>query len=314
MLVACAVVLVVCAVALVACAAAARLNAPTPVVDGARPTSSPRDVGAALSATLDRLVAIERARGGWTFAAPPGARPLRSTAVMKIAERVAAPFGLADWDLVVMRSPGTPAAALAPLDGYERSGRAAYLEGAARPAQGRRFEPPALASWESRYAVEALVALADATGDRRYCTSIDRALAWLASSPLRPGCWPRFCDVTTNAPIYIGSDGAMVATPELARPGYDWTGDFGISALLARFADRRETAARDADVARSEIVARDDVVRTAALAPGDPGTRPGDPARGYAREAPNDARVLTARAVALRSALTSTPPSICARP
>ena len=35
-------------------------------------------------------------------------------------------------DLVVMRSPGTPAAILALVDGYERSGRAAYLDSAKR--------------------------------------------------------------------------------------------------------------------------------------------------------------------------------------
>ena len=91
-----------------------------------------RDVESALTATLDRLVALERPGGGWTFAALPHARPVPSTVVVKIAERLASPFGLADWDLVVMRSPGTPAAALALIDGYERSGRAEYLDAAAR--------------------------------------------------------------------------------------------------------------------------------------------------------------------------------------
>ena len=73
-----------------------------------------------------------------------------------------------------------------------RSGWAQQYDAQGRPAQGRRFEPPALASSESRYAIEALVTLADATGDDRYCAAITRAITWLASSALRPGCWPRF--------------------------------------------------------------------------------------------------------------------------
>ncbi len=452
--------LVAIAIVVVACAAAApRRSTPTRVTTpvtavrqreqaAAGTASSARDVDTALTATLDRLLALERRDGGWTFAAPPGARPAPATAVVKIAERLASPFGLADWDLVVMRSPGTPAAALALLDGYERTGRAAYLDAAVRagdlllrtqlpsggwysempvegdhlaawfaatvrrtmldddvttggtrlllalwrvtgdaryragaeralallvdaqldsgawplvwrplwkrrlwptfedlatvnddttpaaietlliaadllgrddlrvaarrggdwllavqapppnagwaqqydgdgrPARGRRFEPPALASWESRYAVDALVALVDATGERRYCAAAARALAWLASSALRPGCWPRFLAVDTNAPIYVGGDGTIVASAALARRGYDWTGDFGISALVD-------------NAALTEPV------------PGDPGTCPGDPPRGHARDAPDDARALVARATILRGAVTPRSHSTC---
>jgi len=54
-------------------------------------------------------------------------------------------------------------------------------------------------------------------------------------------------------------------------------------------------------------------VGSAPLAPGDPGTCPGDPPRGYARDAPDDARALAARAVVLRGALTPPQRSICAR-
>jgi hypothetical protein len=411
----------------------------------------------ALLATLDRLVALERRDGAWTFAAAPHTRPVPSTVVVKIAERVASPFGLADWDLVVMRSPGTPAAILALVDGYERSARAAYLDAAkragdlllrtqlpsggwysempvegdhlavwfaatvrrtmldddvttggarallalwrttgdaryragaeralgllvdaqlasgawplvwrppwkrylwptfedlatinddttpsaietlliaaeilgrddlrvaakrggewlvavqappsrsgwaqqydaqGRPAQGRRFEPPALASWESRYAIEALVALADATGDQRYCAAVARALTWLASSALRPGCWPRFRAVDSGEPVYIGSDGTRVATAALGRPGYNWVGDFGISALLSRFGMRGSVASPT----------------EAEPAPGDPGMCPGDTPRGYSRDAPENPRALIAHAAMLRAALTPPSPSIC---
>ena len=47
------------------------------------------------TATLDALVADERAQGGWTFApAADGGRPQPFRLVMQIAERVAQPLGL----------------------------------------------------------------------------------------------------------------------------------------------------------------------------------------------------------------------------
>ena len=422
---------------------------------------------AQLDATLEQLMALERREGGWTFAAEGSARPAPMTAPLKLAERLAAPLGLADWDVVVLRSPGTPAAALALLDGYERIGRAAYLEGAVRagdlllrlqmpsggwfsempvegdhvaswfrivhrttldddvttggarlllklwrvtgeprfragaeraldllrtaqlpsgawplvwrpwwkralwstfedlatinddttpaaietlllgadlldrddlreaarrggewlliaqratpsgawaqqydadghPAQARRFEPPALASWESRYAVEALIALANATGDQRYCVATARALQWLAASALRPGCWARFYGVDSNQPIYVGSDGVTVSQLADARLGYDWTGDFGISTLLDRFGD-----ARDREAAGVHVTGDVAVGRPVGIAPGDPGTCPDEAAHGYDRLAPDDPRAVIARAAILGGALAEPTPSTC---
>ncbi|HEY2387647.1 MAG TPA: pectate lyase [Candidatus Binatia bacterium] len=423
---------------------------------------------AQLDATLDQLLALERREGGWTFAAEGRARPQPMTAPLKFAERIAAPLGLADWDLVVLRSPGTPAAALALLDGYERTGRERYLAGAVRagdlllhlqmpsggwfsempvegdhvapwfrivhrttldddvttgatrvllslwrvtgaprfragaeralellraaqlpsgawplvwrpwwkraiwptfedlatinddttpaaietlllgadllgrddlreaarrggewllvaqratpsgawaqqydadgrPAQARRFEPPALASWESRYAVEALVALANATGDQRYCAATARALEWLAASALRPGCWARFYGLDSNRPIYIGPDGVPVSQAADARLGYDWTGDYGISTLLDRFGDARDRAAAGVHV--TGAVALD---RPVNIVPGDPGTCPDESPHGYERLAPEDPRAVIARAAILRGALDGPSPSTCA--
>jgi len=67
---------------------------------------------------LDALVAMQRPAGGWTFASRPGTRPEPFTLVVKTAEHTLAPLGLATWDLVVVRSPGTPAAGLALLEGW----------------------------------------------------------------------------------------------------------------------------------------------------------------------------------------------------
>ncbi len=454
------------ALVIVACVVAALAASSAVVLAGGAAATS----DAALRATLDRLVALERPGGGWTFAAPPGTRPAPVTAPLKLAERIAAPLGLADWDVVVLRSPGTPAAALALLDGYERTGRALYLEAAVRagdlllrlqmpsggwfsempvvgdhlarwftivhrttldddvttggarlllglwrvtgearfrggaeralgllltaqlpsgawplvwrpwwkraiwptfedlatinddttpaaietlllgasllgradlraaaeaggewlltvqraspqgawaqqydadgrPVRARRFEPPALASWESRYAVEALLALADATGDQRYCAATTRALEWLVASALRPGCWARFYGLASNQPIYVGPDGATVSRVGDARPGYDWTGDFGISTLLDRVGDARDRAAAGRHVTGDVAVDR-----PVAVAPGDPGTCPDEAAHGYDRVAPDDPRALVARAVILRAALDDPARSSCAAP
>jgi hypothetical protein len=353
---------------------------------------------AAFTATIDALVARERPDGGWTFDAPAGARPHPFTLIMQMAEGVAAPLGLAHWDLLVVRSPGTPAAGLLLLAAHRLTGRAEYLEAArrtgdllvavqlgsggwisempvegarlspwfpwvalhttldddvtpgairfllalgertgdaryrraaergvdllvraqldsgawphawrpawlrglhasredhpslndgltpvivetllsaartlqrpelvraarrggewllaaqqsppragwaqqyddaGRPAGMRPFEPAALASWESRHAIDALDALARATGETRWCASIRAAASWLRGAAVSPGCWARFYGLEDGQPMYLDASGARVETPAAARPGYDWRGDYGIPALLRRLA------------------------------------------------------------------------------
>lgn len=413
-----------------------------------------------LARVLDALLAHERPGGGWTFAAPPGARPQPSTVPLKIAERVAAPLGLARWDVVVLRSPGTPAAGLALLGGFRLTARADYLAAARRagdllmaiqlpsggwfsempvegtalapwyaammrrtaldddvttgairlllalwhttgerpyrtaaeralafllraqlpqgawplvwrpawkvaawgtfedlptlndgastaaittllaagraleradfvaagrrggdwllrarrpapqagwaqqydldgaPAPARRFEPAALASWESRYAIETLLDLAAATNDPRYCASAMEAARWLARSAIGPGCWARFYALGTNTPVYVASDGRPVDSPAAAHVGYDWTGDFGIPALLARLGRAARPAAAGVGAARPVA--------------GDPGVCPGQRPQGFYRDAPDDPRALVARASLLLAALEPPAVSPCA--
>lgn len=435
--------------------------------------SASRRLTCELVAALDGLLAHERAGGGWTLASAPGTRPAPNTVPLEIAERLAAPLGLARWDLVVLRSPGTPAAGLVLLGGYRVTGRADYLaaaeragdllvaiqlpsggwfsempvegkvlapwfalavrrtaidddvtpgatrlllalweatgkrryrESAARavallvraqlpvgawplvwrpgwkrtlwptfedlptlndgastqaietllvagrtlgradllavarrggewllrvrrpppqagwaqqydvggvPAPARRFEPAALASWESRYVIDTLLALAVATGDARYCVPVEDAVRWLARSAIRPGCWARFYALGTNAPLYVGSDGRHVDVPAAARPGYDWTGDFGIPALFARLGLDAEANARPAAALTRTVLAHHSQV-PAALAPGDPGVCPGEHAGGGDRHRADGARAFIGRATTLLAALEPAAPSPCA--
>ncbi len=103
-----------------------------------------------------------------------------------------------------------------------------------RPAPGRRFEPSGLATWESRHALEALQALAEATGDKSFCAPFPETIDWLKRSALSPGCWARFYSADTNAPVYMDQQGRFVASAEQAKRPYNWTGDFGIPALFAQ--------------------------------------------------------------------------------
>jgi hypothetical protein len=102
-----------------------------------------------------------------------------------------------------------------------------------RPAPGRRFEPTGLAAWESRHALEALQALAEATGEQRFCAPFPETVAWLQRSALSPGCWARLYSIDSNSPVYMDQQGNFVSTTEQAKRPYRWTGDFGIPALFA---------------------------------------------------------------------------------
>lgn len=351
---------------------------------------------AALRVALDQVVARARPDGGWEFGKLPGERVHPHTYPLRFAERVAGPVGLADWDLLAIRSPGTPTAILVLVDGYRLTGDVRYRDAAARsaellaaiqmrsggwfsempvrggasawwftwsvlrtaidddvtpgairallavweldgdarlraaaerglaflldrqlrdgawplvarprwkqwiyrdfedrptlndgattqtiltllaaartldrpdlvaaarrggdwivrarhaapqagwaqqydeagaPAPARRYERVALASWESRHALTALVALADATGDAAYCAPVAPAVRWLEASQISPGCWARFYELGTNRPLYFDEHRRAVGTPSEAHQPYDWTGDFGIPYLLVR--------------------------------------------------------------------------------
>ena len=91
--------------------------------------------GAALRVALDQVVARARPDGGWEFGKRPGERVHPHTYPLRFAERVAGPVGLADWDLLAIRSPGTPTAILALVDGYRLTGVVRYRETAVRSAE-----------------------------------------------------------------------------------------------------------------------------------------------------------------------------------
>jgi hypothetical protein len=408
------------------------LVADPPAVSGAtgsveNPTPKTEAADRRARRALDAILACERPAGGWTYVCARGVRTWGATAIVNAAERIAGPLGLATWDLVVMRSPGTPAAGLLLVRGFQDTGDGRYLAAARRtgdlllntqlatggwfsempvhgdrlarwfrlldcwttldddvtpgatrfllalwaatgddryrggaeralallvraqlpgggwpltwrsrwlrylspsfedlasmndaatpgavlalldgarlldrddliaaarragdwmmrtrarpphagwaqqydhddrPTSARRFEVGGLAAWETRAAVEALLALADATDDSRYCDSIPDAVRWLAGTTIAPHCWARFYDAITGRPFFVTSEGLRTDSLAAARGGYAWTGDFGIPRLLA-----------EAAAAAAGAISGKNAARPPRRLPGDSGVCPGE--------------------------------------
>ena len=127
-----------------------------------------------------------------------------------------------------------------------------------QPAWARAFEPPAVATRETTGAIRALIAVFEATGDRRYLEPIPAALAWLERSRIGPDRWPRFLELATNRPIYGDRDGqihySLDAISEERRRGYGWEGSFGVSAAIKAYrkALERKQPPRDASAQSAE--------------------------------------------------------------
>jgi Pectic acid lyase len=193
---------------------------------------------------LDLLLAAQLPSGAWPLTwRPAWAHALRATFEDLPSTNDAATAGPIQAMLVGARALGRPDLLAAARRGAEwlvaaqgpdtQAGWAQQYDATGRPAPGRRFEPAAFASWESRLMIEALLAVVAVTGDTSLCEPVARGVAWLDASTIGPACWARFYAPGTNAPVYIGPDGRPVATPDDARRPYRWTGDYGIPALFA---------------------------------------------------------------------------------
>jgi hypothetical protein len=166
----------------------------------ARPTVALR---ASARHALDAMLECERPEGGWTYVCPPRGPYGAVTWPLVRALAIARPLGLADWDVAVLRSPGTPAAGLALVEGYRRSGDPRYLAAARRtgdlllalqlssggwfsevPVHGARPARwfTAIAHWDTLDddvtpgAIRMLLTLAQLTGDRSYHEAASRGI------------------------------------------------------------------------------------------------------------------------------------------
>ncbi len=71
------------------------------------------------------------------------------------------------------------------------------------PIWVRRFEPAAITGGESQDALETLMKIYRATGDKKYLEPIPRALAFLKKSRLPDGRLARYYELKTNRPLYM---------------------------------------------------------------------------------------------------------------
>ena len=75
-----------------------------------------------------------------------------------------------------------------------------------QPVWERKFEPPAVTGGESQGAIEVLLALFHATGEKRFLAPIPAALAYLEKSELPDGKLARYYELRTNTPLYVTKD------------------------------------------------------------------------------------------------------------
>ena len=180
-----------------------------------------------------------------------------------------------------------------------QAGWAQQYDPAGRPGPGRRFEPAAYATWETREMADALLALARVTGERSFCAPLAGAVDWLVRSATGPGCWARFRAPGTNEPVYVGADGQPVESAEQAKRPYRWVGDYGIPGFLASLG--LDEAGRP--------LAADAAARVPRRIPGDPGYCPEDVR--FAKAYRVHPRLRIAHAATLLMALAPPPPSPC---
>jgi hypothetical protein len=125
------------------------------------------------------------------------------------------------------------------------------------PIWGRKFEPPAIASWETRRAIDILLDLHLHTGQERYLEAAGRAAAWLEASQLEDGQWARYYELRTNRPLYMTSDYHLTYDDDDTPRHYGFKDHFDVPRTLARYRDlvRREDGAPASAAADPAVLA-----------------------------------------------------------
>jgi hypothetical protein len=117
---------------------------------------------------------------------------------------------------------------------------------AMHPVWDRKFEPPAITGLESQDALETLLLLARATGDRKFLAPIPRALDYLKASRLPDGRLARFYELQTNRPLYFTRDYTLAYDGNAVPTHYGFVFDSRLDAIEAEF-ERLNSGARSRD-------------------------------------------------------------------
>ncbi len=169
-------------------------------------------------AAVDAVLACARPDGGWTYVCNPPSGPHGVvTRILIRARRIGAWLGGAQWDVLVVRSPGTPAAGLLMLDAWKSWSDPRYLDAARRAGDMLLEAQLASGGWASEVPVRGasmpiwfrwlnqwtaldddvtsgttrfLLALWRATDDGKYRDGARRGLDLLRAAQLANGAWP----------------------------------------------------------------------------------------------------------------------------
>ncbi len=199
---------------LVAATIAATLLLPLPATAWAGSSAAGGDARAA----VDAVLACARPDGGWTYVCNPPTGPHGVvTRILIRARQVASWLGGARWDVLVIRSPGTPAAGLVMLAAWKRWGDGRYLAAARGagdllveaqlPSGGWASEAPVHGGrlpiwfrWVNQWTaldddvtsgtIRFLLALWQETGEVRYRDAARRGLDLLVAAQRPDGAWP----------------------------------------------------------------------------------------------------------------------------
>jgi hypothetical protein len=106
---------------------------------------------------------------------------------------------------------------------------------AMRPIWARKFEPPAITGHESQDAIDALIKVYRATGDKRYLAPIPKAIAYLRTCVLPDGRIPRYLELRTNKPLYMDSKYQLTYDDADVPSHYGWKQGVRLDALEAAY-------------------------------------------------------------------------------
>ncbi|WP_254507070.1 pectate lyase [Anatilimnocola floriformis] len=111
-----------------------------------------------------------------------------------------------------------------------------------QPCWCRAFEPPAVTGGESQKIVLSLIAIYEATQDKKYLAPIPAALAWFKRSELPGGKLARFYEVKTNRPIYFergpgGKGHVWTYSDQNIADGYGYIVSSNLESLEKKYQD-----------------------------------------------------------------------------
>ncbi len=108
------------------------------------------------------------------------------------------------------------------------------------PIWGRKFEPAAITGWESQDAMEALIQIANYTGEKKYLEPIPRALAHFEKSLLPDGRVARYYEFKTNKALYMNAKYQLTYDDAAAPSHYGWKQPARFKEIAKKYADAKD--------------------------------------------------------------------------